>query len=208
MPIEQVEFNTIITFLGMLCATVQFVTGYYAAYVRRRAGLLKGNDILFRAHRAFGSFATLLYLLGLFAGVNGLVGALARNEPPLELRSASFNIHTWGSFPVLVVVIWKTFLSYFAKKPLYTKRKWLGIAMFVAWAYNWLSAAASYYLRTLPSNPQHPPPVFLLPYRFLWLQLALPFVLGGVISALILRPAIRLEQTKEQRRVSRGQRQE
>ena len=26
MPIEQVEFNTIITFLGMLCATVQGIT--------------------------------------------------------------------------------------------------------------------------------------------------------------------------------------
>ena len=58
---------------------------------------------------------TVLYLLGLFAGVNGLIGALTRNEPPLELRSASFNIHTWGSFPVLFVVAWKTYLSYFTK---------------------------------------------------------------------------------------------
>jgi len=30
MPIEQAEFNTIITFLGMLCATVQGA-GVYAA---------------------------------------------------------------------------------------------------------------------------------------------------------------------------------
>jgi hypothetical protein len=67
MPIEQVEMNTIVTFLGMFCAMVQFTTGYYAAYYQKRAGLLKGNDILFRAHRAFGSFATTLYLLGLFA---------------------------------------------------------------------------------------------------------------------------------------------
>jgi len=90
MPIRQVEMNTIITFLGMLCATVQFATGFYAAYIRRRSGLLKGNDILHRAHRTFGGFVTVLYLLGLFAGVNGLIGALTRNEPPLELRSASF----------------------------------------------------------------------------------------------------------------------
>jgi len=180
MPIEQVEMNTIVTFLGMLCATVQGITGTYA----------------FRAHRAFGSFATTLYLLGLFAGINGLIGALTRNEPPLELRSPSFNIHTWGSFPVLFVVMWKTYLSYFNKKPLYRNRKWLGIAMFVAWAYNWLTAAVSYYVRTLPSNPQHPAPVFLLPYRLLGLQLALPFILGGLIGALILRRSIKLEKAK------------
>jgi hypothetical protein len=196
MPIEQVEMNTIVTFLGMLCATVQGITGTYAAYYRKRAALLKTDDTLFRAHRAFGSFATTLYLLGLFAGINGLIGALTRNEPPLELRSPSFNIHTWGSFPVLFVVMWKTYLSYFNKKPLYRNRKWLGIAMFVAWAYNWLTAAVSYYVRTLPSNPQHPAPVFLLPYRLLGLQLALPFILGGLIGALILRRSIKLEKAK------------
>ena len=196
MPIEQVEMNTIVTFLGMLCATVQGITGYYAAYYRKRAALLKTDDVLSRAHRAFGSFATTLYLLGLFAGINGLIGALTRNEPPLELRSPSFNIHTWGSFPVLFVVMWKTYLSYFNKKPLYRNRKWLGIAMFVAWAYNWLTAAVSYYVRTLPSNPQHPAPVFLLPYRLLGLQLALPFILGGLIGALILRRSIKLEKAK------------
>ena len=196
MPIEQVEMNTIVTFLGMLCATVQGITGTYAAYYRKRAALLKTDDVLFRAHRAFGSFATTLYLLGLFAGINGLIGALTRNEPPLELRSPSFNIHTWGSFPVLFVVMWKTYLSYFNKKPLYRNRKWLGIAMFVAWAYNWLTATVSYYVRTLPSNPQHPAPVFLLPYRLLGLQLALPFILGGLIGALILRRSIKLEKAK------------
>ena len=196
MPIIQVEMNTIVTFLGMLCATVQGITGTYAAYYRKRAALLKTDDVLFRAHRAFGSFATTLYLLGLFAGVNGLIGALTRNEPPLELRSPSFNIHTWGSFPVLFVVMWKTYLSYFNKKPLYRNRKWLGIAMFVAWTYNWLTAAVSYYVRTLPSNPQHPAPVFLLPYRLLGLQLALPFILGGLIGALILRRSIKLEKAQ------------
>lgn len=200
MPIEQVEFNTIITFLGMLCAAVQFTTGFYAAYYRKRAGLLKGNDILFRAHRAFGSFATTLYLLGLFAGVNGLIGAIARNKPPLELASPSFNVHTWGSFPVLAIVVWKTYLSYFRKQPLYTGRKWLGIATFAAWSYNWLSAAVSYYTRTQPGNLQHPPPVFLLPFGLLWLQLLLPFLLGGLVGALILRAAIRDERAKAARR--------
>ena len=203
MPIEQVEMNTIVTFLGMLCATVQVVTGFYAAYVRKRTGLLKGNDVLFRAHRAFGGFATTLYLLGLFAGVNGLIGALTRNEPPLELRSASFNVHTWGSFPVLIVFIWKTYRSYFSPRPLYTKRKWLGIAMFAAWTYNWLSAAVSYYLRTLPGNLQHPAPVFLLPYRLLWLQLLLPFLLGGIVGTLVLRAALREERAKAAKRAAR-----
>ena len=203
MPIEQVEFNAIITFLGALCATVQATTGAYAAYYRKRAALLRTNDILFRAHRAFGSFATMLYLLGLFAGINGLIGAITRNEPPLELRSASFNIHTWGSFPVLVIIVWKTVLSYFRKKVLYRKRIWLGIAAFLAWTYTWLTAAVSYYLRTLPSNPQHPPPVFLLPYRLLGLQLALPFVLGGLIGVLIVRQAVRVEEAQAAKRAAR-----
>ena len=193
MPIIQVEMNTIITFLGMLCATVQGITGYYAAYYRKRAVLLKKNETLSQAHHTFGSFATTLYLLGLFAGVNGLIGALTHNEPPLELRSASFNIHTWGSFPVLFVVAWKTYLSYFRKKSLYGKRKWLGIAMFLAWSYNWLTAAVSYYVRTVLPNKQHPDPVFLLPYEWMWLQLLLPFVLGGTIGALILRRAMQRE---------------
>jgi hypothetical protein len=204
MPIEQVEFNTIITFLGIMCATVQGITGYYAAYYRKRAAWLKTNDVLSRTHRAFGSFATTLYLLGLFAGINGLIGALTRNDPPLELNSASFNIHTWGSFPVFFIVAWKTYLSYFNKKPLYSKRKWLGMAMFLAWAYNWLSAAVSYYVRTLPSNPQHPAPVFLLPYKLLGLQLALPFVFGGLIGALVVRQSIKLEKAEAAKRAVRN----
>jgi hypothetical protein len=195
MPIRQVEMNTIITFLGMLCATVQGVTGYYAAYYRKKAALLKINDVLNQAHHAFGSFVTVLYFLGLFAGINGLIGALTRNEPPLELNNASFNIHTWGSFPVLFVVLWKTYLSYFRKKSLYGKMKWLGIAMFLAWAYNWLTAATSYYVRTVPPNLQHEPPIFLLPYELMGLQLALPFILGGIIGALILWRAVVLERS-------------
>jgi hypothetical protein len=193
MPIRQVEFNTIITFLGMLCATVQGITGYYAAYYRKKAALLKVNSVLSQAHHAFGSFVTVLYFLGLFAGINGLIGALTRNEPPLELNNASFNIHTWGSFPVLFIVLWKTYLSYFRKKLLYSRMKWLGIAMFLAWTYNWLTAAVSYYVRTVPPNLQHEPPIFLLPYELMGLQLALPFVLGGIIGALILWRAVRLE---------------
>ena len=192
MQIEQVEFNTLITFLGMLCATVQVSTGYYAGHYKRRLAVLKTNEVLFRAHRAFGSFSTVLYILGLFAGVVGFIGALTVNEPPLELDSASFNIHTWGSFPVLFIVAWKTHLSYFNKKVLYAKLKWLGMAMFLAWTFTWLTAAVSYYIRTLPSNPQHPPPVFLLPYEWLGVQLVLPFVFGGIIGALILRRALHM----------------
>ncbi|NIS69373.1 MAG: hypothetical protein GTO12_10620, partial [Proteobacteria bacterium] len=101
--------------------------------------------------------------------------------------------HTWGSFPVLFIVAWKTHLSYFNKKVLYAKRRWLGMAMFLAWTFTWLTAAVSYYIRTLPSNPQHPPPVFLLPYEWLGVQLALPFVFGGIIGALILRQALHMK---------------
>ena len=196
MPIVQVEMNTIITFLGMLCATVQGITGYYAAYYRKRTALIRTDDVLNRAHRAFGGFATTLYFLGLFAGINGLIGALARNKPPLELRSASFNLHTWGSFPVMVIVLCKTYLSYFHKRALFRGYKWLGIATFLAWSYNWVSAAISYYVRTLPSNPQHPPPNFLLPYRLMSVQLLLPFLLGGIIGGLVLSRVLALEKAK------------
>jgi len=199
MTLVQVEMNTIITFLGMLCATVQAITGSYASLIRKKIGILKINDILFRSHRAFGSFATTLYFLGLFAGITGLVGALTHNEPPLELDSVSFNIHTWGSFPVLFIIIWKTWVSYFHKKSLYGKFKWLGPAAFLAWAFTWLTAAVSYYLRTLPSNLQHPPPVFLLPYRLMWLQLALPFVVGGLIGLYTLSRASRWEKQRVQK---------
>ena len=204
MPIIQAEMNTIVTFLGMMCATVQVVTGFYAAYYRKRTGLLKSNDVLFRAHRAFGGFATTLYLLGLFAGVNGIIGAATRNEPPMELASSSFNIHSWGSFMVVIVVAWKTISSYFKKKKLYTKRKWLGIALFVAWSYTWITAAISYYLRTLPSNLQHPPPYFLLPYRLMGVQLALPFILGGIIGAIVLRNAIKYEKDRVAKKAARA----
>lgn len=200
MPIVQVEMNTIVTFLGMLCATVQGITGVYAAYVRKQTGLLKMNSALSRAHSTFGNFATVLYGLGLFAGVNGLIGAITRNEPPLELRNASFNIHTWGSFPVLAIVVWKTYCSYFDKRKLFGKQKWLGIAMFLAWSYNWLTAATSYYVRTLPSNLQHPKPVFLLPYELLAVQLALPFVLGGSIGWAVVRRSREVEAANSARR--------
>jgi hypothetical protein len=81
--------------------------------------------------------------------------------------------------------------------------KWLGIAMFLAWTYNWLTAAVSYYVRTVPPNLQHEPPVFLLPYELMGLQLALPFVLGGIVGALILWRAIRFERIEAAKRAAR-----
>lgn len=187
------EFNTLVTGCGMVCATVQGATGWYAFRYRRKPALLKTNDVLFRAHRAFGSFATAFYLLGLVAGTVGFIGAVTVNEPPLELESVSFNVHTWGSFPVVVVWAWKTWLSYFRKGPLYGERRWLGPALVAAWAFTWLSAAVSYYARTLPENLQHPPPVVLLPHDWLWLQLALPVLVGSAIVVPVLRAAIRAE---------------
>jgi len=189
MKIAMAEFNTIITFLGMLCATVQASSGFYALLFKKKIGLIKVNDILFRSHRAFGSFATVFYLLGLFSGINSFIGALSRNDPPLELGSYSFNIHTWPSFLVVGIFAWKTYLSYFRKTSLYAKRKWLGPALFAAWVFTWISAAVSYYLRTLPSNPQHPSPSYLLPYEWMGLQIALPFLLGGVIGAITIKKA-------------------
>ena len=183
------EFNTIVTMLGCLCATVQAATGYYAGYKKKKIGLLKTNDVLFRSHRAFGGFATTLYFLGLFAGITGFIGAIFFGVPPFEILDLSFNFHVWPSFAIAVIVIWKTYLSYFKKRLIYRQCKWLGVATFIAWSYNWISSAFSYYLRTLPSNPQHPPPTYLLPIELLWLQIILPFIIGAIIGYIILRKA-------------------
>jgi hypothetical protein len=194
------EFNTIVTMLGCMCATVQLATGAYAAYKRKKISLLRTNDILFRAHRAFGGFATTLYFLGLFAGITGFLGAIlppkVEEEPPFEIRDLSFNIHVWASFVIMGIIIWKTYVSYLKKPSIYKRGKWLGIATFLAWAYTWVSSAFSYYLRTLPSNPQHPAPTYLLPIELFWLQVFIPFIIGALIGLFILRSADKLEREK------------
>lgn len=193
------EFNTIITMLGCLCATVQVITGWYAAYKKKKIGLLKVNDILFRAHRAFGGFATTLYFLGLFAGLTGFIGSLLYNFPPFEIFELSFNLHVWPSFAILVIIFWKTYISYFKKPSVYKKGKWLGIATFIAWAATWITSAISYYIRTTPENPQHASPTYLLPLELMWLQILMPFLVGIVIGYFILRAAEKLEKEKEAR---------
>ena len=190
------EMNTIITMLGCLCATVQAATGYYAGYKKKKIGLLKINDILFRTHRAFGSFATVLYFLGLFAGLSGYISTIFTGTPPFEVTEISFNFHFWPTFPIFVIVLLKTYLSYFNKPLIYKTCKWLGVATFIAWAQNWISSCISYYLRTLPSNPQFPPPIYLLPIELLWLQLILPFIIGAAIGLLVLRQADKKERKK------------
>jgi len=193
------EFNTIITMLGCLCATVQMATGAYAQYKKKKIGLLKVNDVLFRSHRAFGGFATTLYFLGLFAGLTGFIGAILFNVPPFEGASPSFNIHVWPSFAIMVIIIYKTYLSYFKKPAMYKRAKWLGMAAFIAWSYTWVTSALSYYIRTTPENFQHPAPTYLLPIELLWLQIILPFLIGGLIGLYILRKADQLEIKKNKR---------
>jgi hypothetical protein len=58
-------------------------------------------------------------------------------------------------------------------------------------------------MRTVPPNLQHEPPVFLLPYELLGLQLALPFMLGGLAGAVILWRAIGLERIEVAKRAAR-----
>ena len=99
------EFNTIVTMLGCLCATVQSVTGSYAGFNKKKISILKTNDVLFRSHRAFGGFATTLYFLGLFAGISGFISAILFGEPPFEILDLSFNFHVWPSFAIAVIVI-------------------------------------------------------------------------------------------------------
>ena len=108
LTVTAAELNTLITMLGCLCATIQGATGAYAAYYKKRLSLLKTNDILFRAHRAFGAFATTLYFLGLFAGLTGFLGAILppklEEEPPFEIEDLSFNIHVWASFLIIGII--------------------------------------------------------------------------------------------------------
>ena len=173
--------------LGVLCATVQAVIGFYAAFVKKKTFHIKKNDILFRSHRAFGGFATALYALGLFAGTTGFIDAITVQEiVPFEITDASFNFHTWPSFLIGIIILYKTFIAYFNKKRMYKQAKWLGGLTFVAWAYTWVTAAISYYVRTVPPNLQHEPPKYLLPYEIFWLQILIPFIVGGIIAIPIL----------------------
>ena len=188
------EFNTIITMLGCMCATVQAATGWYAAYYKKKTSLLKTNDVLFRSHRAFGGFATVLYLLGLFAGTVGFIGGIFFNDPPFEITSTSYNFHVWPSFVVVGIILSKTISSYFKKTLVYKSCKWLGIATFLAWSYTWITSATSYYLRTLPTNLQHEPPTYLLPIELFWLQLLIPYIFGALFGLVILRSAHKLER--------------
>ena len=180
MSIAVAEFNTIITMLGMLCATVQGLLGYYAAYQKKKMGLMRSNDALFRSHRAFGSAATTLYLLGLFMGSTGFINSLRFNDPPFALFDPLFTIHSFGGFVVFGIIILKLYLSYFNKTVLYTKTKGkLGLATFLAWAFTWVTSCVIYYNRTLPPTLRHPPPTYLLPVEFLGVMLLVPFLVGG-----------------------------
>ena len=195
MPVSSTaEYNMIITMLGALCATVQAATGIYVAYIKKKIFLIKKNEVIFRSHRAFGSFATMLYLLGLFAGTTGFIDSITKQEiVPFEINNLSFNFHTWPSFLIAIIILYKTFLSYFNKQKIYKQAKWLGSATFLAWAYTWITAAISYYERTVVPNLQHAPPKYLLAYNLYWLQILLPFILGGIISIPILIKAIKIE---------------
>jgi hypothetical protein len=188
MPISSpAEYNMVITMLGVLCASVQAATGIYSAYIRKKTSLIRKNEVIFRSHRAFGGFATTLYLLGLFAGTTGFLDAITKQEiVPFEITSVSFNFHTWPSFIIGITILYKTYLAYFNKPKMYQQAKWLGMATFIGWAYTWITASISYYERTIPPNLQHEPPKYLLPYSVYWLQILIPFIVGGLIAIPIL----------------------
>jgi hypothetical protein len=52
----------------------------------------------------------------------------------------------------------------------------------------------------VPPNKQHPDPIFLLPYNWMWLQMILPYIIGGLIGALILRQAAKKEKVTKRSR--------
>jgi len=163
--------------------------------------LLRTDENLFRSHRAFGSFATVFYFLGLFAGLTGFAGTLTENQPPMELDDPNYIIHTFGSFAVLVVIVLKVYLSYFNKKILYARVKGsLGVAAFIAWAFTWITSAIAYYTRTLPTNPQFPPPTYLLPFELMGLQITIPFLIGGAIGIIVVMKSRNVEKIKAARK--------
>ena len=140
----------------------------------------------------------MLYLLGLFAGTTGSIDAITKQEVvPFEIDNLSFNFHTWPSFLIAIIILYKTFLAYFNKQKMYKQAKWLGSATFLAWAYTWITAAISYYERTVFPNIQHEPPNYLLPYNLYWLQILLPFIFGGLISIPILIKAKKFDNQKK-----------
>lgn len=195
------ELNMIITMFGCLCATIQASTGFYASVIRKKTVLLRINPVLHRSHLTFGNFSSVLFLLGLFAGSSGFIGAIfgIDGAPPLEFNDISFNIHFWASFPIAIVILTKLVLSYFLKKKVFKYGKILGTATFIAWSYTWITSAISYYLRTIPSNLQHEPPLLLFPIELIWIQLIWPFLLGGLVSIPILLRASKIETEKEKK---------
>ena len=191
------EYNMLITMLGCLCAVVQVATGAFAFHYKKKKFMLKSNDILFRSHRAFGGFATVFYFLGLYAGLSGFISGFFIGSPPFEPFDISYTFHTWPSFAIMGTIIAKTLLGYFKKQKMYKYGKWLGIATFVAWAWTWITSGFSYYLRTIPPNLQHPAPVLLLPFPLFWLQILMPFLIGFLISYILLKKANVIEVEKE-----------
>ena len=198
MAINIAEYNTIITLLGMTCAMIQGFTGIYATYYKRKMGLIKTNDLLFRAHRGFGGMGTAFYFLGLLNGLTGYIGSVFQNDPPFLLFDPLFSIHTFGSFIILGIILTKTVLSYFKKSVLYRKSKGrLGVATVLAWAFTWVTSVAIYYTRTYAPIPRHPPSVYLPPLDLFWFTLLLPFLLGGLIGGLIIYTVNRELSPKE-----------
>jgi len=189
--------------LGCLCAVVQVSTGAFAFHYKKKKFMLKSNDVLFRSHRAFGGFATVFYFLGLFAGISGFIATFWVGTPPFEPLDLSYTIHVWPSFAIMAVLVAKTLIAYFRKKNMYKYGKWLGMATFIAWAWTWITAATSYYVRTVAPNLQHEPPFFMLPFPLFPLQILLPFLIGFLISIVILKKANEIEIEKELKKASK-----
>jgi hypothetical protein len=206
------EFNTVITMLGFVFASVQASTGLYAAIYKKKTALLRTNEVLGRAHRTFGGYATLLFLLGLFQGVTGFIQAILNpaggETPAFEADRVSFNLHVWISFPITVIILWKSFISYFSKKNVFKQGKWLGMATFISWTILWVTSAIAFYanIEGLPwsvdAGTLHKAPGVLLPPT-IWgivLQTLIPFIIGALISWPILVKAHKLEVEKEIKR--------
>ncbi|TFG21436.1 MAG: hypothetical protein EU530_00340 [Promethearchaeota archaeon] len=206
------EFNTIITMLGFIFASVQAATGVYAAFYKKKTAVLRTNETLGRAHRTFGGFSTLLFLMGLFQGVTGFIAALINpaggETPAFEANRISFNLHVWISFPITVIILWKSYISYFSKKNVFKQGKWLGMATFTSWTIMWVTSAIAFYANvegmpwSADAGTLHKAPGVLLPPS-IWaivLQILIPFVIGALISLPILVKAHKIEVEKESKR--------
>ena len=111
----------------------------------------------------------------------------------------------------MIIILWKTYVSYFAKKKVFKQGKWLGIATYIAWAITWVTSAIAFYANvegtpwSVSAGTLHEAPGVLLPAT-VWgviLQTLIPFIISILIAIPILVKAHKLELEKDKKRLQK-----